>query len=84
MAFTIVHEEKVGLASRRKEPDIPKHAHCMMCGAVVSASETLCSDECRKQYKEMISRQKYMRLMPFIPAIIIAIFFIVLIFLRLK
>ncbi len=54
----------------------------MMCGAVVSASETICSDECRKQYVEMMKRQKYMRLMPFVPAILIAVFFAVLFFLR--
>ena len=70
------------MANRRKEIDIPKHAHCMMCGAVVSASETLCSDECRKQYAEMMKRQKYMRFMPFIPAILIAVFFAALFFMR--
>ena len=54
----------------------------MMCGTVISASETLCSDECRKQYAEMVKRQKYMRLMPFIPVILIAVFFAALFFMR--
>jgi predicted nucleic acid-binding Zn ribbon protein len=76
------HQEKTTLANRRKESDIPKHSHCMMCGTVISASETLCSDECRKQYAEMVKRQKYMRLMPFIPVILIAVFFAALFFMR--
>ncbi len=70
------------MANRRKEGEIPKHSHCMMCGGVISASETLCSDECRKQYTEMLKRQKYMRLMPFIPVIMIAVLFIALFFMK--
>jgi predicted nucleic acid-binding Zn ribbon protein len=54
----------------------------MMCGGVISASETLCSDECRKQYTEMLKRQKYMRLMPFIPVIMIAVLAIALFFMK--
>jgi predicted nucleic acid-binding Zn ribbon protein len=54
----------------------------MMCGGVISASESLCSDECRKQYAEMMKRQKYMRLTPFIPVILIAVFFAILFFMR--
>ena len=67
---------------RRKETEIPKHAHCMMCGGVISSSETLCSDECRKQYAEMVRRQKYMQITPFIPVVIIAIVFVALFLLR--
>jgi predicted nucleic acid-binding Zn ribbon protein len=70
------------LANKRREGDIPKHSHCMMCGTVISASETLCSDECRNQYTEMMKRQKYMRLLPFIPVILIAVFFAALFLLR--
>jgi predicted nucleic acid-binding Zn ribbon protein len=70
------------MAARKKEVEIPKHAHCMICGGVISASETLCSDECRKQYKEMIRRQKYVQFIPFIPVVLLAILFAALYFLR--
>ena len=37
---------------------IPQHTHCTMCGKAVPVSETLCSDECKQKYEDMIKKRK--------------------------
>jgi len=37
---------------------IPQHAHCQICGKAIPYGETVCSDECREKYQEIVKKRK--------------------------
>ena len=37
---------------------IPQHAHCLMCGKSIPFGETLCSEDCKKKYQNLVKRRK--------------------------
>ncbi len=45
----IVMVEKVG-----------QHKHCQICGKAIPITETLCSEECKQKYKDMLKKRKIM------------------------
>ena len=43
---------------------IPQHAHCQMCGKAVPVNETLCSEECKQKYQNLLKkRRRYIYIM---------------------
>ncbi|MFO8109849.1 MAG: DUF2116 family Zn-ribbon domain-containing protein [Thermoplasmata archaeon] len=34
------------------------HKHCGVCGKPVPLEETFCSEKCREEYKEMLSKRR--------------------------
>jgi len=54
---------------------IPQHQHCQICGKAIPLGETLCSQECRQKYQNLVRRRKLMLyLMYGILAAIIVVF----------
>jgi|YelNatPaOPRAMG01_1025707.scaffolds.fasta_scaffold53080_2 predicted nucleic acid-binding Zn ribbon protein len=41
------------------EESIPKHKHCIICGAAISVDKEFCSEKCEEQYNKMVKRRKY-------------------------
>jgi predicted nucleic acid-binding Zn ribbon protein len=39
---------------------ISQHTHCHMCGKSIPVGETLCSEECKQKYQNMLKRRKIM------------------------
>jgi len=37
---------------------ITQHAHCHMCGKSIPFGETLCSEDCKQKYKNLLKRRK--------------------------
>jgi predicted nucleic acid-binding Zn ribbon protein len=37
---------------------IPPHSHCQICGKATPVSETICSEECKQKYHNMIKKRK--------------------------
>ncbi len=37
---------------------VPQHAHCQMCGKSIPYGETLCSEECKQKYHNVLRRRK--------------------------
>ena len=37
---------------------VPQHAHCQMCGKSIPYGETLCSEECKQRYQNLLRRRK--------------------------
>jgi len=37
---------------------IPQHSHCHMCGKSIPFGETLCSEECKEKYKNLVKRRR--------------------------
>ena len=37
---------------------IPQHAHCNICGKAIPTVETLCSEECKQKYHQMMKKRK--------------------------
>jgi len=70
------------LKHRKKETTIPRHSHCLVCGATIPENETFCSNKCRDEYEKIIKKQRYLRFTAFLPVIIVTIFFILLFLLR--
>ncbi len=56
---------------------IPQHTHCHMCGKSIPFGETLCSEECKQKFQNLVKRRKiflylmYIMLAAFIIIIVI-------------
>ena len=37
---------------------IPQHSHCQICGKAIPYGETVCSDECREKYDQLVKKRK--------------------------
>ena len=37
---------------------IPQHSHCQICGKPVPLSETLCSEDCKEKYSNIVKKRK--------------------------
>ncbi|MDH7517772.1 MAG: DUF2116 family Zn-ribbon domain-containing protein [Candidatus Thermoplasmatota archaeon] len=43
---------------------IAQHTHCHMCGKAIPANETLCSEECKQKYQNLLKkRRRYIYIM---------------------
>jgi len=43
---------------------IAQHTHCQMCGKAVTVNETLCSEECKQKYQNILKkRRRYVYIM---------------------
>ncbi len=40
--------------------NIPQHNHCLVCMKAIPISETLCSEECKQKYQQMLKKRKLM------------------------
>ena len=55
---------------------VEQHTHCQICGKVIPISETLCSNDCKEKFQNMVKRRKM-----FVYIMYAIIFFIIAIFL---
>ena len=37
---------------------VAQHSHCQICGKAIPLSETLCSEECKQRFTQMLRRRK--------------------------
>ncbi len=35
-----------------------QHKHCQVCGRPIPVDETFCSEKCREEYEDMVSKRK--------------------------
>ena len=57
---------------------VAQHSHCQICGKVTPLTETLCSEECKQRFTQMIKRRKILMY------IMYALIFIIIIFIFLS
>jgi len=37
---------------------IAQHTHCQMCGKAIPVDETLCSEECKQKYQNILKKRR--------------------------
>ncbi len=54
--------------------NVPQHSHCQICGKAIPLTETLCSEECKQRFTQMLKRRKFLMYLMYVLIFIIIIF----------